>query len=103
MSKAAHTSNGIASGWLVPLRGRVTMPWKTVRKSDQTGGKANASPDIRESPSLLPLFHCYGRRAKLGGRGKTGLGHGVHRGATRQDGTGPWLSRRSLDAHPTGG
>lgn len=28
------------------------------RKSVETGGKANASAEIRQSPSLLALFHC---------------------------------------------
>src|SRR2546429_648109 len=56
MSKAAHTSNGIASGWLVPLRGRVTMPCKTVRKSDQTGGKAMR---VLTFASLLLCSLCF--------------------------------------------
>ncbi len=43
-------------------------------------GKANASADIRLSLSLLPLFHCSGRRPKPGARRDTGLGHGIHRG-----------------------
>jgi hypothetical protein len=28
------------------------------RKSEPTGGKANASVEDRQSPSMLPLFHC---------------------------------------------
>lgn len=34
-------------GWLVRFEGRVTTPFKMARKSEQMGGKANASAEIR--------------------------------------------------------